>query len=161
MAGRTAIVYDIHVWVLAITGEDSTYPRIPAIPPTSGNPNADCLSIAFDAEEFAVWASPHILANTARVLRELGVSEGVVDAYIDAILDVIEASGGQVLEPPRVAFDSGDYEDNLIRDLAVAADALIVVSDDTDLTPLSPWNGRLILRPFQFVEHVVQSRRMH
>lgn len=159
MANPTPIVYDIHVWVLAITGENSTFPRIPAIPPTSGNPNADCLSIAFDAEEFAVWSSPHVLTNTARVLGELGISEKVVNAYIDAILDVIEASGGQVVEPPRVAFDSGDFEDNLILDLAVAADALIVVSDDTDLTPLSPWHGRLILRPSQFVEHVVQSRR--
>ena len=65
------------------------------------------------------------------------------------------------MDPPRVAFDSEDFEDNLILDLAVEADTLIVVSDDTDLTPLSPWNGRLILRPFQFVEHMVQSRRNH
>ena len=159
MSVPTPVVYDIHVWVLALTGETSTFPSIPAIPPTSGNPSADCLSIAFDADEFSVWASPHVLVNTARVLGDLGVGDAVVEDYIEAILEVIEASGGQVVDPPRVAFESDDFEDNLILDLAVAADALIVVSDDTDLTPLSPWHGRLILRPFQFVEHVVQSRR--
>lgn len=161
MTDPIPIVFDIHVWVLAITGENSTFPRIPAIPPTSGNPSADCLSIAFDAEEFAVWASPHTLENTARVLRGLGVGDTVVNDYVEAILDVIDASGGQAVDPSRVAFDSEDFEDNLILDLAIAADALIVVSDDTDLTMLSPWNGRLILRPFQFVEHVVKSRRRH
>jgi hypothetical protein len=33
------------------------------------------------------------------------------------------------------------------------------VSDDTDLTAMSPWNGRLILRPRDFVARVVQALR--
>lgn len=37
---------------------------------------------------------------------------------------------------------------NLVLDLVVATDSLIPVSDDTDLTELSPWNGRAILRPW-------------
>jgi hypothetical protein len=33
-----------------------------------GQPCADCLGMINDAAEFAVWLSPHILANTGRVL---------------------------------------------------------------------------------------------
>lgn len=153
------IVYDIHIWVLAAVGEDSTYPHIPAIPPTTDNPSADCLSIAFDAEEYAIFSSPHILENTARVLRELGAPEAMIEAYMELIYDTIEASGGQVIDPPRTVHDSEDHEDNLILDLVAAVDADLLVSDDTDLTPLSPWMGRPILRPHEFVGHVVQARR--
>jgi predicted nucleic acid-binding protein len=46
-----------------------------------------------------------------------------------------------------------------VLDLVVATDSLILVTDDTDLTELNPWNGRLILRPRDFVDRVVQSRR--
>ena len=34
-----------------------------------------------------------------------------------------------------------------------------LVTDDTDLTELNPWNGGLILRLRDSVDHVVQSRR--
>lgn len=159
MPDSTPVVYDVHIWVDALVGEDSTYPHIPAIPVSTDNPSAECLSIAFDADGFAVWSSPHILTNTARVLRELGVGDNTTEAYIAQLYEIIEDSGGFVVEPPRAAFDFRDHEDNLILDLALVAEALIVVSDDADLTPLSPWKGRLILRPHQFVQHVVHSRR--
>ncbi len=56
--------------------------------------------------------------------------------------------------PTVVVFDS-----NLVLDLAVDVDALIVVSADTDLTSMSPWNGRLLLHPRLFVSRAVQARR--
>jgi hypothetical protein len=49
--------------------------------------------------------------------------------------------------------------DNLILDLVVDVDALILVTDDTDLTELNPWNGRLLIRPRTFVERAVRSRQ--
>ena len=155
----TPVVYDIHIWVLALTGPDSTYPYIPVVPPSTDNPAAYCLSIAFDAAEFAIWASPHIITNTARVLREILDNQNLIEEYISLIYETIEASGGHVIDPPRAAHDSKDHEDNLILDLVLASDANILVTDDTDLTPLNPWFGRLILRPHQFVAHVVQARR--
>jgi putative PIN family toxin of toxin-antitoxin system len=157
----TSVVFDVHVFVNALIGAGSTYPLISSVPPSTSNTAADCLSIAFDAEEFRLYASPHILANTARVLKASGLGSNVVERYVQALLEIVAETGGKVVEPPRAVFDVKDYEDNLILDLVVAVDALILVSDDTDLTSLSPWNGRLITRPRGFVERVLQSRRLH
>jgi predicted nucleic acid-binding protein len=155
----TSIVFDVHVFVNAIVGPDSTYPLIAQIPPSSNNPAADCLAIAFDAEEFRLYVSPHILSNTARVLGLAGVRGEVVERAVSTIVEIVEESGGAVVEPVRKVFDVSDYEDNLILDLVVAVDALILVTDDTDLTTLNPWNGRVIMRPHEFVERVLRSRR--
>jgi putative PIN family toxin of toxin-antitoxin system len=155
----TSVVFDINVLVNAIVGPASTFPLIAAIPPSTENPAADCLSVMFDAEEFRLYLSPHILMNTARVLSLLGLSDALAEDYIEAILDITAESGGQVIDPPRTVFGVHDYEDNLVLDLVVATDSLILVTDDTDLTELNPWHGRLILRPRDFVDRVVQSRR--
>jgi predicted nucleic acid-binding protein len=113
----------------------------------------------FDAEEFRLHLSPHILTNTTRVLARLGLSSALVEDYVEALLDVVAASGGQVIDLPRTVFDVSDFEDNLVLDLVVATDSLILVTEDTDLTELSPWNGRLLLRPREFVAHTLGSRR--
>ena len=43
--------------------------------------------------------------------------------------------------------------------LAAAVGAFIVVSDDTDLTSMSPWRGTPILRPHEFASRVDAMRR--
>ena len=154
-----SVVFDINVLVNALVGPESTFPLIAAIPPSTGNAAVDCLSIMFDAEDFRLYVSPHILTNTVRVLRQVGISAALAEDYVEAILDIVAESGGQVINPPRTVFEVHDYEDNLVLDLVVATDSLILVSDDTYLTELTPWNGRLILRPRDFVDRVVQSRR--
>lgn len=158
-SAATPVVFDINVYVNALVGAESTFPLIAEVPPTSGNPAADCLSIAMDADEVSLHLSPHILTNIVRVLKLLGISDALAAGYVEAILDIAAGSGGAVVAPPRKVFDVHDYEDNLVLDLVVAVDALILVSDDTDLTGLNPWKGRLILRPHEFVKQVVQSRR--
>lgn len=158
-SSATSVVFDINILVNALVGPESTFPLLGAVPPTSGNAAADCLSIMFDAEEFRLHVSPHILTNTVRVLGLLGLSDALLEDYVEAILDIVAESGGQVIDPPRTVLDVHDYEDNLVLDLVVATDSLILVTDDTDLTELNPWNGRLILRPRDFVDRVVQSRR--
>jgi putative PIN family toxin of toxin-antitoxin system len=155
----TAIVFDVQILVNALVGPESTYPLISSIPPSTSNPAADCLSIAFDAEEFRLYTSPHILANTARVLSELNLSANLIQRYIAEVVSIVTTGGGHVIDPPRTVFDVRDYEDNLVLDLVVAVDALLLVSDDMDLTSMNPWNGRLILRPRDFVARVVQARR--
>lgn len=153
------VVFDVHVYVLNLLGGDSAWPEIVPLPPTSANAAADCVSLAFDANDFQLFLSEHILANTARVLLETGHSNELVEGYLAALLEIVEMSGGAVVQPDARDRGVADHEDNYILDLVVAADADILVSDDADLTSLSPWNGRVILRPYEFVNRVLQSRR--
>ena len=153
------VVYDIHVFVHNILNDESTWPEIVPLPPNTTSASADCISIAFDAIDVHVFVSPHILRNTVRILRETGHADDVIDDYIDAILDIIDMSGGAVIDPLPLDRGARDNEDNRILDLVLAVDADILVSDDADLTQLSPWNGRPILRPYEFVNRILQSRR--
>lgn len=117
-------------------------------------------SIAFDADEFSLYSSPHIMENFARALVELGLQPARVVDVVDAVLEIVETSGGAVIDPPRQAFDVADDEDSLILDLAVAAGVAIVVSNDTDLSSVSPWHNQgAIMRPREFGARVVQLRR--
>lgn len=154
----TPVVYDVNVLVSALVGPDSTYPYLPRIPPTTDNAAADCIAIALDGEDMQLFSSLHILTTAATVLVRLGVAIETAQRYLDEITSIITELGGAVLDPPRKAHDSRDHEDNLVLDCALAAEALIVVSSDHDLTSLNPWNGRLILTPKRFVAHVVAGR---
>jgi hypothetical protein len=60
------VVIDVNVLVLAVATGESPFRSWPSPPPTSGNPGMDCLGVISDAAEFALWLSPHILANTGR-----------------------------------------------------------------------------------------------
>lgn len=155
-----AVVFDIHIYVNALVGEGSEFPRIVEVPPGAGNAAADCLSLAFDGDDFRLFTSPHIVRNLTRILRDLDLSEQLIEMYLEAVLELVENSGGAVVDPPRKCFDVEDYEDNLIVDLSLACDATLIVSDDTNLTELSPWHSRMsIIRPFIFVDRIVQARR--
>lgn len=157
---RPATVFDIHVFVNALVGPGSEFPRVVEVPPGTGNAAADCLSLAFDADDFRLYASPHIIRNITRILAELGLSEHLIERYLDMVSEIVEASGGAIVDPPRQCFDVADYEDNLIVDLALACEATLIVSDDTDLTGISPWHNRMpIVRPHVFVERMLQARR--
>jgi predicted nucleic acid-binding protein len=155
-----AVVFDINVYVEAIAGPASDWPLLSEVPPRTANASADCLSLAFDADDFRLFASPHILTNLTRILRRAGMSEETTLETVNAILDIIDMTGGAVIDPPRAVFDVADYEDNLIMDLAVATDAILVVSEDTDLTSISPWRGRIpIMRPREFAARMIPARR--
>jgi predicted nucleic acid-binding protein len=79
--------------------------------------------------------------------------------YGEILSEMAEASGGGVLTPPRTVHDCTDHEDNLVLDLAAEVGALLIVSEDADLTSLSPWRGTMILRASQFVARVDGMRR--
>lgn len=118
----------------------------------------DAFSLAWDGFNFGLYVSPHILQNASRVLKSLGLSSQLVAELTEVFVEVVNFSGGSVLEPDRLVFDVRDFEDNLILDVAKAVDAQIVVTSDKDLLELSPWNGRLIMRPRKFVEYLVSLK---
>jgi predicted nucleic acid-binding protein len=113
-----------------------------------------------DAAESALWLSPHILANTGRVLATvLATPDEEVDDYLQALAETAEASGGGITDPPRTVGDCPDWEGNRIVDLAAAVGAFQIVSADADLTSVSPWRGRPVIEPSQFASMVDASRR--
>lgn len=156
----TPVVFDVNVLVPAIATGNSPYLSWPSPPPTSGNPFADCLGVINDAAEFALWLSPHILDNTVRVLTAVvGTPKDEAEDYREILVEMAEASDGGVLTPPRTVHDCPDHEDNLVLDLAAEVGALLIISEDTDLTAMSPWRGVPILRTREFVGRVDAMRR--
>src|SRR5205823_10556354 len=134
------VVYDVNVLVGAAAGGNSPYRSWPSPPPTSGNPFADCLGIIVDAAEFALWLSPHLLSNTERVLEKgLDWDAERIEAYRRLLIKIAAHSGGGLLDPPAAVTDCPDWEDNRVLDLAIDVGALLIVSDDADLTSMSPW----------------------
>jgi len=162
LPGPTAVpvVFDVNVLVRAIASGNSPYGSWPSPPPTSGNPFADCLGVINDAAEFGLWLSPHILDNTTRVLSEVvGTPKEEAEDYRELLLEMANASGGGICTPLRTVHDCPDHEDNLVLDLAADVAALLIVSEDTDLTSMSPWRGTPILRAGQFTGRVAVMRR--
>jgi predicted nucleic acid-binding protein len=156
-----AVVYDLNVLVTAVASGNSPFRSWPSPPPVSGNPAADCIGVIVDAAEFALWLSPHILANVDRVLADLFKwARDQIDSYLTALVAAADHSGGGVVsQVPRAVNECPDYEDNLILDLAVEVGALIVVSNDTDLLSMSPWRGTPIIEPTAFAAKVDAMRR--
>lgn len=139
---------------------ESPYRSWPSPPPTSSNPDADCPGVINDAAEFALWLSPHILTNTGRVLGDvIGTPKDEIDEYITILAEIADASGGGLTDPPQAVGDCRDWEDNRSLDLALAVDAFMIVSGDTDLIEMSPWRGRPIIEPAQFAGRVDALRR--
>lgn len=158
IAADTSVVFDINVYLDYILGDDGSWPLLPDVPPTTKNPSADAISLAF-ASRFRLFCSPHILKNVAEKMRLVGQSPQVIDDYVSLIVEMCDFSGGAVIQPVDRDHGVSDYEDNLIVGLAKdeAADARILVTSDTALLDLGPvWNGRLIMHPRDFVRHLVR-----
>lgn len=159
------IVFDVNVFIDAVvTGQDS-FEFWPSPPPTSGHYAADCVGIVNDAVEFSLWLSPHVLTNVERVL-EVSAAEGgfgwdpePIEEYLSVLVEIAAASGGGVLEPAEAVTDCPDYEDNRILELALAARAVLIVSNDSDLLHMTPWRGIPILSPHDLAVRVDAARR--
>lgn len=159
MPNSLRVVFDVNIYINAFTDSDSTFPLIELVPPTSGNWAADAISLAFDGEDFKLFTSPHIMRNLVRVLKlRLGVQDRRIEMALLAVTEIVHQSGGSIVEPRRHTSEIRDYEDNLILDLAVAVDALVIVTNDGDLLEMNPRNGRLVLTPKEFVTRVVSAR---
>ncbi|AVL98216.1 MULTISPECIES: PIN domain-containing protein [Microbacterium] len=125
----------------------------------SPSPAADALALAFD-DRYALFASPHILRNINRVMHVNGQSEQTRRKFIEFIAETCQFTGGAIVDPIARNHGIGDHGDNhilaLAKDPAVNGD--VIVSSDRHLTDLGPaWNGRLIIKPRQFVSHMMRS----
>ncbi|MHB8293029.1 MAG: PIN domain-containing protein [Acidimicrobiales bacterium] len=158
------VVVDVNVLVSAVTGGHDSFLSWPSPPPLRGNLAANVVGIFNDAREFSLYMSEHILANTARVLGGATpdgyawLPERCAD-YVSTLIDAAEASGGVVIEPVVVLTDCPDFEDNRILECALASNAVLIVSDDTDLLHMSPWRGTAIVSSKDFVARTDASRR--
>ncbi len=157
MTRRIRAVFDVNIFVGAVAGGNSPFLVWPSPPPVSDNAVADCVGIANDAIDVALFVSDHVLTNLVRVLvspEGLGWEVGPAREYVETIIDIAEASGGGVVAPRVQVDDCPDWKDNRILELALGCEAHIIVSDDADLTAMSPWRGIPIVRPGEFATRV-------
>jgi predicted nucleic acid-binding protein len=89
------------------------------------------------------------------VLHKVGLPAKLIGESLQALVEIVQVSGGTVVAPPRLAFDSKDFEDNLVLDLLKYTDSKVLVTSDKGLLALNPWNHRLILSPMDFLEHIL------
>jgi predicted nucleic acid-binding protein len=154
------IVYDVTVLAGAAAGGSSSFRSWAPPPPTSGNLYADCIGIIVDGTEFSLWVSPHLLDTVARVLDQgFRWKKDRITRFVSVLVHAAEHSGGGVVHPAQIVNDCDNWRDNQILDLAAEVGALLIVSEDDDLTTRSPWRGTPILRPQEFVSKVDGMRR--
>jgi predicted nucleic acid-binding protein len=158
LASPIEIVLDVNIYV-DVLGEPTVFPEISEVPPRTGNDSADALSVIFDSENYQLFLSPHIIRNIQEVLLEVGASNAKIEEYLKFIVELVLETDGAVVEPKREVFHLKDHEDNYILDLVKAVDAKILVTRDNELLAESPWNGRLILHPADFVKRHIQSAK--
>jgi predicted nucleic acid-binding protein len=141
-------------------GGVSTFESWPSPPPVSRNPAADALGVMNDAKEFALCLSPHILAGVAHVLdKPYRWDVARIRSYLSQLVKIAGKSGGRIVDPRPSVADSKDWEDNRILELADAAGAFLIVSDDVPLQGLSPWRGTPIIPSTVFAGRVDAMRR--
>jgi predicted nucleic acid-binding protein len=160
----TPVTLDVNVFVAAVAGGNDAFRSWPSPPPVRGNLAANVVGILNDAREFSVFLTEHILANVLRVLTEsapagFGWVAEPAEQYIELLVEIAEASGGGVIEPGETVVDCPDHEDNRILECAAASGSLLIVSDDSDLTSMSPWRGTPVVTSGEFVKRTDAMRR--
>jgi hypothetical protein len=162
--GPQPVVVDVNVLVAAVVDGNDAFHSWPSPPPIRGNHAANVVGILNDAREFALFLSPHILVNTVRALTGsppdgFGWSAKRAQHYVEILVAIAEASAGDVVEPATTVTDCPDHEDNRILECALAANAVLIVTDDDHLLRLSPWRGIPIIPSDAFVGRVDATRR--
>lgn len=84
------------------------------------------------------------------VLARPKFARAIADDRRREILELLSAAA-LWFEPPTRVTDCRDPKDNRYLELALAADAKVIVSGDDDLLALDPWRAVRILRPAVFV----------
>lgn len=158
------VTVDVNVWVAAVAGGNDAFHSWPSPPPVRGNLAANVVGILNDAREFSLFVSEHILTNVVRVLcgappDGYGWDEEHAEEYVQLIVEIAGASGGGVIEPTERTADCADFEDNRILQCAAASGSVLIVSDDADLTTMSPWRGVPVLSAAAFVKRTDAMRR--
>ena len=97
-----------------------------------------------------VCLSPSVEDEIREVRERPKFRRYISDASRQRILDIVGAAALMSHPIERVS-DCRDAKDNKYLELALAADASIIVSSDEDLLVLDPWRGVRILRPADYV----------
>jgi len=160
----TPVTVDVNVFVAAVAGGNDAFHSWPSPPPIRGNLAANVVGILNDAREFSLFLTEHILANVVRVLTGrppagYGWEAGAAGEYVELLVEIAEASHGAIVEPGETVTDCPDHEDNRILECAAASGSVLIVSDDTDLTSMSPWRGTPIVTSGDFVKRTDAMRR--
>jgi putative PIN family toxin of toxin-antitoxin system len=94
--------------------------------------------------------SPAVEAEIRDVLRRPKFAKYISEASAGRILDILGAPA-LILEPVERVTDCRDKKDNKYLELALAAEASVIVSSDADLLVLDPWRGIRILKPIDYI----------
>ena len=84
---------------------------------------------------------------------------GPIETYLEVLLEIAESSGGGVNTPTEVVTDCADFEDNRILELAIACQAILIISNDSDLLHMTPWRGIPAISIREFAARVDAARR--
>jgi len=160
----TAVTVDVNIFVGAIVGGNDSFQSWPSPPPVRGNLAANVVGILNDAREFSLFLSEHILANVLRVLtgpapHGYGWAVERAEEYIELLVEIAESSGGAIVESAETVTDCPDHEDNRILECSAASGSMLIVSDDADLTSMSPWRGTPVLTAKEFGTRTDAMRR--
>jgi predicted nucleic acid-binding protein len=160
----TPVTVDVNVFVAAVAGGNDEFHSWPSLPPIRGNLAANAVGILNDAREFSLFLTEHILANVLRVLTGpppagygWAIERG--EEYVELLIEIAEASGGAVVKPGEPIADCQDHEDNRILECAAASGSALIISDDSDLTSMTPWRGTPIVTCAEFVKRTDAMRR--
>ncbi len=100
-------------------------------------------------EKFAIFASPSILDEYARVLLELGHDEK--EAFVFEWMDTLIGLCHMIPDLSKSVSHSRDPHDNKFVDCAIGAKANYLVTGDKDLTEIANRVPFKILTPAQFL----------
>lgn len=165
------VVLDANVYLDAFHSDNVGAPiridLLPSLPPRRLHPAVHVLGEIYHGARRgagpALHVSDHILAMVENRLHILKWDIDVLEASVDALVDLAELSGGGYYENlPRTQHDCSDHEDNLVLDLAAAVSATLIVSNDSDLLSLSRrtgWKGRPIISPAEFTQRADLAAR--
>ena len=113
-----------------------------------GSPAASALIDVFVAGRFQCILSPTLLAEFTEVLARPRLRLGV--HTVVEILELLTVRS-QMVNPVVSVESCRDPKDNMLLECALAGNADVIVTGDTDLLILHPFRGVDILTPAQFL----------
>jgi putative PIN family toxin of toxin-antitoxin system len=107
-------------------------------------------SLQIARTQFRLALSDAVLAEVSDVFGRRYL-RGKIDAKeIQAFVQQLAARARRIA-PGRAVVECRDPSDNKYLELALAADAVAIVTGDRDLLELDPWRGIRIVTPAQFL----------
>jgi putative PIN family toxin of toxin-antitoxin system len=116
---------------------------------------ARAVRLALQVDQLAV--SEATMAELLDVLDRPRLARFVAPDLRDELLGQLDALA-LFFSPTEVVADCRDAKDDKYLELALAAEADIIVSGDEDLLVLAPWRGVRILRPAEYLADTAGRR---